>query len=134
MCFWKTLYWRLLSNYGDALKFMLPMWRYKSGGGFNRSDKVTMHKISENEIGDHVSKSIINGSFSTPAYLKFIIVKEQRVDGNRCRLFLTCQRRVLCVTPHILHLRCILMGLERDWGVVKEEAPLYFNNGWNNQV
>jgi hypothetical protein len=54
---------------------------------------VTSHKMSENEMGYRGSKSVLISN----------IVKEQRVDGSWCK------------GP--MHLRCTLMGFERNYRI-----------------
>jgi hypothetical protein len=84
-----------LSNSGDTLKLMEPNYSWKTVSGWsNYSGKVTNHKMSENKMGDRGSKS----DFIT----KF--VKEQRVNGNWCGI-------------NNSHLRCTLMGFERNYQV-----------------
>jgi len=56
---------------------------------------VTSHKITENEMGYRGSKSNFLSKF----------VKEQRVDGN------------WCINPKLMHLRCTLMGFERNYQI-----------------
>jgi hypothetical protein len=56
---------------------------------------VTIHKMNENEIGNHGSKSNV-----------YSFVKEQRVDGS----YLNDLYEL--VVYMIFKLRCILMGLE----------------------
>ena len=54
----KILEWVKLSNSGDALKLMIPsnIWKYISGQS-NYLDRVTTHKMNENEMGYRGSKS-----------------------------------------------------------------------------
>ena len=56
---------------------------------------VTRHKMNENEMGYRGSKSVLLSK----------IVKEQRVDGN------------WCINPKFMHLRCTLMGFERNYQI-----------------
>nr|YP_007475350.1 hypothetical protein H911_mgp01 [Microbotryum lychnidis-dioicae]AGE14564.1 hypothetical protein [Microbotryum lychnidis-dioicae] len=60
----------ILSNYGEALKIMLPncIWKHTSGWT-NHSGMVTRYDMNESEMGNRVSKSVS-------------AVKEQRVDGS----------------------------------------------------
>jgi len=84
--------WPKLSNSGNILKLMIPNYNWKIISGWsNFSGKETSHKMSKNEMGYRGSKS---DSFS---------VKEQRVDGSWCIKF--------------WHLRCTLMGFERNYQV-----------------
>ena len=55
---------------------------------------VTSQKASEKNVGNRGSKSVI---------LPNITVKEQRVDGRWC--------------TNLMHLRCTLMGFERNYRV-----------------
>ena len=94
MCFGKTLKWVKLSNSGDTLKLMVPSYSRKAISGQNNYlGMVTSHKMNENEMGYRGSKS------------DFLVesVKEQRVDGSWCK------------KP--LHLRCTLMGFERNYQI-----------------
>ncbi len=95
-CFGKTLLWVLLSNSGDALKFMKPSYNWKIISGWtNYSGKVTSHKMNESKMGNRGSNSdklkIANS------------VKEQRVDGSK--LLIKNQ------------LRCTLMGYESNYQI-----------------
>ena len=81
-----------LPNSGKSLKFMIPNYSWKIiSGWINYSGKVTSHNMSENEMGDRGSKSVL-----------FNTVKEQRVNGNWCGI-------------NNSHLRCTLMGFERNY-------------------
>jgi hypothetical protein len=69
----KILYWEKLSNSGDTLKLMIPSYLRKIISGQNNYlGKVTSHNMSENEMGNRGSKSVLVSS----------TVKEQRVDGS----------------------------------------------------
>ena len=61
---------------------------------------VINQKISEKYMGYRGSKSIVFLDFCVA---ENIIVKEQRVYGNRCIKF--------------IHLRCTLMGFERNYQI-----------------
>jgi hypothetical protein len=76
----------ILSNSGDILKFMMPSY---ISGPINNWGKAISHKMSENKIENHGSKSAN------------IAVKEQRVNGSRGGIY---------NTP----LRCTLIGFERN--------------------
>jgi len=81
-----------LSNSGNLLKFLIPSCSWKTISGWtNYSGKVTSQKMSENEMDNRGSKSVI---------LNNIIVKEQRVDGS--------------YTGNSV-LRYTLMGFERNY-------------------
>ena len=81
-----------LSNSGNLLKFLIPSCSWKTISGWtNYSGKVTSQKMSENEMDNRWSKSVI---------LNNIIVKEQRVDGSN--------------TGNSV-LRYTLMGFERNY-------------------
>lgn len=82
-----------LSNSGKLLKLMVPNYSWKTISGWsNYSGKVISCKMSENEIDNRGSKSVI---------LKNITVKEQRVNGSWC-------------INHLMHLRCTLVNFERN--------------------
>lgn len=81
-----------LLNSGDTLKLQVPSYNWKDiCGWINHSCKVISLKISKNKMGNRGSKSAIVSS---------ITVKEQRVDSNWCGK---------------THLRCTLMGFERNY-------------------
>lgn len=72
---------------------MVPNYSWKTISGWsNYSGKVISCKMSENEIDNRGSKSVI---------LKNITVKEQRVNGSWC-------------INHLMHLRCTLVNFERN--------------------
>ncbi len=76
-----------LSNSGKLLNLMVPNCNWKTTSGWtNYSGKVTSRKMSENEMDNRGSKSVI---------FKNIAVKEQRVDGSWC-------------INRLMHLRCTL--------------------------
>ena len=94
MCFGKTLLWLKLSNSGNTLKHIVPSHSRKAMSGQNNYlGMVTSYMMNESEMGYRGSKS------------EFLIdsVKEQRVDGSWCK------------KP--LHLRCTLMGFERNYHI-----------------
>jgi hypothetical protein len=92
ICYRKTFVGNKLSNSGDALKLMVPNYSRKVISGWsNYSGMVTSHKMTEKEMGNRGSKS------------GFRPEKEQRVDGSWCIQFTE------------LHLRCTLMGFERNY-------------------
>nr|UEV87047.1 hypothetical protein [Grifola frondosa] len=100
MRFGKTLIWLKLSNSGDTLKLMVPSYSRKAISGWtNHPCTVTSQKMNENEMGYRGSKSeLVNNS-----------VKEQRVDGS------WCIGKIAESNP--MHLRCTLMGFERNYQV-----------------
>jgi hypothetical protein len=63
-------------------------------GWTNYSDIVTSHKMMETEIGNRGSKSSDN---------KILLVKEQRINGNKFDYLM------------MSNFRCILMGFERNY-------------------
>jgi hypothetical protein len=85
-----------LSNSGKLLKLTVPNFylrcRKGSSGWTNYSGKVTSCKMSENEMDNRGSKSVIFNN---------IAVKEQRVDGSGCINLL-------------MHSRCTLVNFERN--------------------
>ena len=95
------LLWDLLPNSGDSLKLLIPSCSRKIISGWsNHSCMVINQKISEKYMGYRGSKSIVFLDFCVA---ENIIVKEQRVYGNRCIKF--------------IHLRCTLMGFERNYQI-----------------
>lgn len=87
-----------LSNSGEPLKLLVlnHVWKYMSGWT-NYSGIVISQKMSESEMGNRGSKSVIHSTRS-------ITVKEQRVNGSWCGINLS-------------HLRCTLLGFERSYQV-----------------
>ena len=78
--FWKLLKWGEPSNFGDALKFLIPSCSWKTISGLsNYSGMVASQKMMENEMGNRGSKSIADNDHVSP---KSVIVKEQWVDGG----------------------------------------------------
>ena len=117
MCFGKTLLRVLLSNSGDPLKLMIPNDSQKAISGWtNYSGMVISHKMSENKMGNRGSKSdVIKTS-----------VKEQRVDGSRCKLSFFKS----------LHLRYTLLGFERNYQIKNPSKQLnksYYSTIINKQ-
>ena len=81
------------SNSGDILKLIVPNYLRKVISGWsNYSGMVISYKMSENEMEYRGSNSVFNNT-----------VKEQWVDGNWCK--------------QLLHLRCTLMGFERNYQI-----------------
>jgi len=64
---------------------------------------VTSHKMNENEMGYRGSKSKYNFKNKTIQNKNYNFVKEQRVDGSWCK------------KP--MHLRCTLMGFEKNYQI-----------------
>jgi hypothetical protein len=92
LCCGITLLWAKLSNSGDTLKLLIPNYIRKAiSGWINYSCTVISQKMSENKMGYRGSKSKLESNF----------VKEQRVDGSRWK--------------KLNHLRCTLMGFERNY-------------------
>jgi hypothetical protein len=90
------LKWVKLSNSGDTLKLIIPNYNWKIISGWsNYSGMVTSYKMNENEMGYRGSKSD----------LLMKSVKEQRVDGS------------WCINSKFMHLRCTLMGFERNYRI-----------------
>ena len=97
--------WEKLPNSGEALKLLVPNLEWKFGGGkSNDFYKVTSQKMSENEMGDRGSKSVI---------CKSITVKEQRVDGSYIDSNLKSKNTLINNSM----LRCTLTGFERSYRV-----------------
>jgi hypothetical protein len=88
---------------------MIPSYSQKAISGWSNDPcKVTSHKIDEKKMGYRGSKSEFPWDF----------VKEQRVDGSWCNKF----------KP--LHLRCTLMGFERNYPInnpSKQLNKLFFS-------
>jgi hypothetical protein len=81
-----------LSNYGNALKHLVPSYNGNViSGRSNSSEMVTSQMMNESEMGNRVSKSS-----------DLSLVKEQRADGSYHQFRL---------------LRCALMALERGYQV-----------------
>jgi LAGLIDADG endonuclease len=100
--FGKSHVWVKLSNSGKVLKLMIPSYNWKIIDGWsNYSGKVISHKMIEREMGDRGSKSKL--SLNRPTRDKLNFVKEQRVDGSLCLIN--------------KHIRCILMGFERNYQI-----------------
>jgi hypothetical protein len=94
---WKTLLWEKLSNSGNALKLIVLNYiRKVISGWINYSCTVISYKINEKQMGYRGSKSV----------LLINTVKEQRADGNWC-----------IIPTKKMHLRCALMGFERNYQV-----------------
>lgn len=91
----RCYYGEKLPNSGETLKLMVPSHNRKIMSVWtNHLCMVISHKMSKNKMGNRGSKS----NFIT----KF--VKEQRVNGNWCKI-------------NNLHLRCTLMDFERNYQV-----------------
>jgi LAGLIDADG endonuclease len=98
----KSLVWAKLSNSGKVLKLMIPSYNWKVIDGWTSySGMVISHKIVEREMDDRGSKS--KWSLNRLISHKFNFVKEQRVDGSLCLIN--------------KHIRCTLMGFERNYQI-----------------
>jgi hypothetical protein len=107
----KRVYGGKLSNSGELLKLKVPSYSWKTICGWNNySGMVTTLKMSENKMDNRGSKSAI---------LNSIAVNEQRVDGS------------WFIKPHLINLRCILQGFERN-----RDTKLGFNmqQCWNSYI
>jgi len=89
---------------------MVPRYSRKAiSGWINYSGAVTSHKMIENEKGYRGSKLIT--SLNVPqAINKLVIVKEQRVDDGSW-----CIKPSLAPAGQVMHLRCTLVGSERNY-------------------
>ncbi len=78
-----SLLWVKLSNSGNFLKLLIPSYIWKIVSGWsNYSCKVISQKIYENIMENRGSKSDFNPGLSNTKELRFISVKEQRVNGS----------------------------------------------------
>jgi len=83
---------------------MIPSYNWKVIDGWsNYSGKVTSHKMIEREMDDRGSKLKLSLNRPTSHKYKLNFVKEQRVDGSLCLIN--------------KHIRCILMGFERNYQI-----------------
>jgi len=84
------------------------IWKY-IGGWSNSSGIVISHKMNESEMEYRGSKSTtgIKNKLGTQPNM-FVVVKEQRVDGSWF---------IKKIIAFLISLRCILVGLERDYQV-----------------
>ena len=100
-----------LSNSGEALKVWLPRNGTKAiCKWINNPFAVTISKMMETEIGNHGSKSIIVVSLINT----LIVVNEQRVNGSWWGNYrITTPNKKKCIS----HLRCTLMGFERNYQI-----------------
>jgi hypothetical protein len=105
-CFWNTLIGYKLSNSGDILKLMVPSYSRKAISGWsNYLCRVISHKIDEKKMDNRGSKSVFYNT-----------VKEQRVDGS------------WCFNHKLMHLRCTLMGFERNYQIKIQSKQLNIKN------
>ena len=107
-CSGKTFIGCKLSNSGEPLKLMVPSYSRKAISGWsNYPCTVISQKIDEKKMGNRGSKS------------DFIIesVKEQRVDGSWC-----------IEKYNSVHLRCTLMGFERNYQIKIPSKQLKVKN------
>jgi len=73
----KSLLWVKLSNSGNLLKLIISSYIWKNISGWsNYSGKVKSYKMSENEMDNRGSKSVVVSTLDNA------IVKEQRVNGS----------------------------------------------------
>ena len=100
-----------LSNSGDTLKLLIPSYSRKAVSGWNNYPCMVINQeMNESEMGYRGSKSVlVNNS-----------VKEQRVDGSWCLGILAKQNP--------MHLRCTLMGFERNYQVKNPSKQLNIKN------
>jgi hypothetical protein len=106
----KTQIGSKLSNSGDTLTLLVPSYIRKSISGWNNyPGMVIIPKIDENKMGNRGSKSVLNSKTNT--------VKEQRVDGSWC----------INSKLEDLHLRCTLMGFERNYRIKYPSKQLIKN-------
>jgi hypothetical protein len=107
-CTGKTFFGLKLSNSGEPLKLMVPSYSRKTISGWSNSPcTVISQEIDEKKMGNRGSKS------------DFIMesVKEQRVDGSWC---------IEKYKP--MHLRCTLMGFERNYRIKIPSKQLNIKN------
>jgi len=105
-CYGKTFIGYKLSNSGEPLKLRVPSYSRKAISGQNNYlGTVTSPKIDEKKMGNRGSKSVLVTS----------TVKEQRVDGSWC---------IAKYNP--MHLRCTLMGFERNYPIKIPSKQLNF--------
>jgi len=103
----KTLMWVKLPNSGDNLKLSVLSYILKYISGWtNYSVIVISWLMNENEIEYRGSKSAVSA------------VKEQRADGNWC---------IINPQLKLMHLRCALMGFERNYQVKIPSNQLKIN-------
>ena len=110
-CSGKTFFGYKLSNSGDTLKLLIPSYSRKAVSGWNNYPCMVINQeMNESEMGYRGSKSVlVNNS-----------VKEQRVDGSWCLGILAKQNP--------MHLRCTLMGFERNYQVKNPSKQLNIKN------
>jgi hypothetical protein len=117
--FGKSKFWDKLSNFGEALKLLVPSYSWKTICGWtNHSETVTSQNMIEYEMGYRGSKSVAGLNSLTkgqPAsQIRPVTVKEQRVDGSWC-INLVRKCHGLAKVGQVMHLRCTLVGFERNY-------------------
>ena len=116
-----------LSNSGEALKLWLPRNGTKAiCKWINNPFAVTISKMMEmeTEIGNRGSKSIIGMPINT----FLIIVNEQRVEGSWREKY---QNTIPKVHKYISHLRCTLMGFERNYKISAHHNIIHIYRGFS---
>ena len=95
-----------LSNFGNALKFLVPNHSLKTVSGWiNHSCKVKTQKISEKKMGSRESKSVCFPIFRNTA------VKDQRVNGS------WCINSIQLMYINSIQSKCTLMNFKRNFQV-----------------
>ena len=123
--FGKTVLRDKLSNSGDTLKLLVPSYCWKTISGWNNySCEVISQKINVSEMGYRGSKSDfrVQQPYRGHPLSRGIIqtkksVKEQRVNGSWCSKKFK-----------IKHLRCTLMGFERNYPINNPSNQLKVKN------
>ena len=116
-----------LSNSGEALKLWLPLNSTKAICKLiNNPFAVTILKMMETEIGNRGSKSIIG----MPIKTFVIIVNEQRVEGSWSEKFFNTRPKI---NQCFLHLRCTLMGFERNYKVSSLSNIIHTYRGYSTK-
>ena len=115
-----------LSNSGEALKLWLPRKGTKAiCKWINNPLAVTRSKMMKTEIGNHGSKSIIVVYLITT----LVVVKEQRVDGSWWEKYRTIPNKPKCIS----HLRCTLMGFERNYQDSTHSNTIHISRGFSTR-
>ena len=115
-----------LSNSGEALKLWLSINGTKAiCKWINNPFAVTISKMMEmeTEIGNRGSKSIIG----MPIHTFVIIVNEQRVYGSWWEKYKNTRPKIhKCIS----HLRCTLMGFERNYKISALYNTIHISRGF----
>ena len=115
-----------LSNSGEALKLWLPRNGTKAiCKWINNPLAVTRSKMMKTEIGNHGSKSIIVVYLITT----LVVVKEQRVDGSWWEKYRMIPNKPKCIS----HLRCTLMGFERNYQDSTHSNTIHTSRGFSTR-